>query len=98
MGGALGGLANMVGDLPTGKVDAEAVEREAAEAAEAAAAEAQLVNAQVREAEAQVSAAPTQKSLSASESAEPGTDIGNGFDGVGFNDRKFNSAGDLERG
>ena len=36
MGGALGGLANMVGDLPSATVDAGAVEREAAEAAEAA--------------------------------------------------------------
>ncbi|WP_246595403.1 hypothetical protein [Actinoplanes auranticolor] len=49
------GLADMVGDLPTGKVDAAAVEREAAEAAEAAAQEAAAVNAQVRAAEAQVS-------------------------------------------
>jgi len=55
MGGALGGLANMVGDLPSPTVDAGAVEREAAEAAEAAAAEAERVNAQVRAAEAQVS-------------------------------------------
>jgi len=54
MGGALGGLANMVGDLPTSTVDAGAVEREAAEAAETAAREAAAVNAQVRAAEAQV--------------------------------------------
>jgi hypothetical protein len=51
----LGGLANMVGDLPASGVDAGAVEREAAEAAEAAAREAAAVNAQVRAAEAQVS-------------------------------------------
>jgi regulator of protease activity HflC (stomatin/prohibitin superfamily) len=93
MGGALGGLANMVGDLPTGKVDAAAVEREAAEAAEAAAAEAQRVDAQVREAEAQVSASPVPKSLTAADQPAP-----SGFDGVGFNDRKFDSAGDPERG
>src|SRR5918992_811191 len=52
IGGALGGLGNMVGDLPAASVDAGAVEREAAEAAEAAAAEAQRVNAEVRAAEA----------------------------------------------
>src|ERR1700754_2718467 len=51
MGGALGGLANMAGDLPSSTVDAGAVEREAAEAAEAAAREAAAVNAQVRAAE-----------------------------------------------
>jgi regulator of protease activity HflC (stomatin/prohibitin superfamily) len=56
MGGALGGLADMVGDLPSTKVDSSAIEREAAEAAEAAAAEAQRVNAEVRKAEEQVSA------------------------------------------
>jgi regulator of protease activity HflC (stomatin/prohibitin superfamily) len=57
VGGALGGLAGMVGDLPSSTVDAAAVEREAVEAAEAAAAEAQRINAEVRAAEAQV--APT---------------------------------------
>jgi regulator of protease activity HflC (stomatin/prohibitin superfamily) len=40
LGGALGGLANMVGDVPTAAVDAGAVEREAVAVAEAAAAEA----------------------------------------------------------
>jgi regulator of protease activity HflC (stomatin/prohibitin superfamily) len=55
MGGALGGLANMVGDRPTDAVDAGAVEREAAQAARAAAAEAEKVDAAVRAAEAQVS-------------------------------------------
>src|ERR687894_163441 len=40
IGGALGGLANMVGDLPSADVDTRAVEREAAEAARAAAREA----------------------------------------------------------
>jgi regulator of protease activity HflC (stomatin/prohibitin superfamily) len=99
MGGALGGLANMVGDLPNGKIDAAAVEREATEAAEAAAAEAERVDAQVREAEAQVSASPVQKSLPASEPVDPATIYnGQGFDGVGFNDRKFDSAGDPEHG
>jgi regulator of protease activity HflC (stomatin/prohibitin superfamily) len=93
MGGALGGLANMVGDLPTGKVDSAAVEREAAEAAQAASAEAQRVDAAVREAEAQVSGAPVQKSLTGSDPSAP-----KGFDGVGFNDRTFDSAGDPERG
>ncbi|MFI6070793.1 SPFH domain-containing protein [Actinoplanes sp. NPDC051343] len=55
LGGALGGLANMVGDKPTSEVDAGAVEREAAEAAQAAAAEAAKVDEAVRTAEAQVS-------------------------------------------
>jgi regulator of protease activity HflC (stomatin/prohibitin superfamily) len=54
LGGALGGLANMAGDLPAEGVDSGAVEREAAAAAEAAAAEAQKVNAEVRAAEADV--------------------------------------------
>ncbi|MEV6842511.1 SPFH domain-containing protein [Actinoplanes sp. NPDC051411] len=55
IGGALGGLANMVGDVPTSGVDAASVEREAAEAARAAAAEAAKVDEAVRTAEAQVS-------------------------------------------
>src|SRR3954454_7522780 len=56
LGGALGGLNRMVGDMPSPEASADAVEREAAEAAEAAAAEAQRVNAEVRKAEEQVSA------------------------------------------
>jgi regulator of protease activity HflC (stomatin/prohibitin superfamily) len=65
LGGALGGLANMAGDVPSAAVDSGAVEREAAAAAEAAAAEAQRVNAEVRAAEAETSSsaalpAPTQ--------------------------------------
>src|SRR3954452_9529969 len=55
MGGALGGLADMVGDRPSASVDSAAIEREAAEAAQAAEAEAQRVNAEVRRAEEQVS-------------------------------------------
>jgi regulator of protease activity HflC (stomatin/prohibitin superfamily) len=55
LGGALGGLANMVGDKPTSEVDSGAVEREAAEAALAAATEAAKVEEAVRHAEAQVS-------------------------------------------
>ncbi|WP_229073592.1 SPFH domain-containing protein [Actinoplanes sp. DH11] len=53
LGGALGGLANMVGDEPSPRVDSGAVEREAVAAAEAAAAEAQKVNDEVRAAEAE---------------------------------------------
>jgi regulator of protease activity HflC (stomatin/prohibitin superfamily) len=53
LGGALGGLANMVGDKPTAEVDSEAVEREAAAAAAAAAAEAAKITEAVRYAEAQ---------------------------------------------
>jgi regulator of protease activity HflC (stomatin/prohibitin superfamily) len=58
IGGALGGLSNMVGDLPTATVDAGAIEREAAEAAQAAADAAAEVDDEVRAAEAQVSAGP----------------------------------------
>src|SRR5919199_2541743 len=58
LGGALGGLANMAGDVPAASVDSAAVEREAADAAQAAAAEAQKVDNAVREAEAQVSGDP----------------------------------------
>ncbi|GAA1860120.1 SPFH domain-containing protein [Asanoa iriomotensis] len=58
MGGALGGLANMVGDQPTKGVDSSAVEREADEAAQAAAQAAAEVNHEVRQAEEQVSSSP----------------------------------------
>ncbi|HTF09512.1 MAG TPA: SPFH domain-containing protein [Asanoa sp.] len=58
MGGALGGLANMVGDQPTQSVDASAVKREADEAARAAAEAAAAVNQEVRVAEQQVSGSP----------------------------------------
>ncbi|MBO3737055.1 SPFH domain-containing protein [Actinoplanes flavus] len=58
LGGALGGLAGMVGDEPRPDVDASAVEREAAAAAEAAAAEARRVDEAVREAEAEASGRP----------------------------------------
>jgi hypothetical protein len=58
IGGALGGLAGMVGDKPTSAVDTGSVEREAAAAAAAAAAEAERVNEAVRTAEAQVSGDP----------------------------------------
>jgi regulator of protease activity HflC (stomatin/prohibitin superfamily) len=58
LGGALGGLANMAGDVPTSAVDSAAVEREALAAAEAAAAEASKVTEEVRAAEAQVSGDP----------------------------------------
>jgi regulator of protease activity HflC (stomatin/prohibitin superfamily) len=76
MGGALGGLANMVGDLPSSTVDAGAVEREAAEAAQAAAAEAERVNAQVRAAEAQVSGDRAPKGLTASDPIPPAAALG----------------------
>jgi regulator of protease activity HflC (stomatin/prohibitin superfamily) len=96
MGGALGGLANMVGDLPDSKVDAGAVEREAAEAAEAAAAEAQRVNAEVRAAEAQVNSSPGVKGLPAPTPIAAST-FDNPVPEHGFNDRKFDAQGDLER-
>src|SRR3982751_1842941 len=58
LGGALGGLANMVGDVPKTTVNAAEVEREAAAAAQAAADAAAQVDEQVRVAEAQVSGDP----------------------------------------
>jgi regulator of protease activity HflC (stomatin/prohibitin superfamily) len=77
MGGALGGLANMVGDLPASTVDAGAVEREAAEAAEAAAKEAAAVNAQVRAAEAQVTGGDKgARGLPASQAMPPAAALG----------------------
>ena len=74
IGGALGGLAGMVGDKPSDRVDAGAVEREAVEAAQAAQAEAEAVNEQVRVAEAQVSGDSGTKALPAPESA-PGAPL-----------------------
>jgi regulator of protease activity HflC (stomatin/prohibitin superfamily) len=88
MGGALGGLANMVGDLPSSTVDAGAVEREAAEAAEAAAAEAERVNAQVRAAEAQVSGDRAPKGLPAAGTMPPAAALGSA---------DYNNAGEPER-
>ncbi|PWK28064.1 hypothetical protein BC793_1501, partial [Actinoplanes xinjiangensis] len=59
LGGALGGLANTVGDEPRhGGLDPVAVEREATEAAEEAAAEARRLDAEVRQAEAEALPAP----------------------------------------
>jgi regulator of protease activity HflC (stomatin/prohibitin superfamily) len=88
MGGALGGLANMVGDLPTSTVDAGAVEREAAEAAEAAAREAAAVNAQVRAAEAQVSGDGGAKGLPAPQAVPPSAALGGAdYNGVGEPER-----------
>ena len=58
LGGALGGLANMAGDVPATTVNAAEVEREAAAAAQAAADAAAQVDEQVRVAEAQVSGDP----------------------------------------
>jgi len=87
LGGALGGLANMVGDKPSDAVDSGAVEREAAEAAQAAADEAAAVNAQVREAAAQVSSdAP--KGLTAGEPVPPSAALGStDYNGVGQPER-----------
>jgi regulator of protease activity HflC (stomatin/prohibitin superfamily) len=88
MGGALGGLANMVGDLPSPNVDAGAVEREVAEAASAAAAEAQKVDAAVRAAEAQVSGDQGQAQLGAPEPVPPSAALGSA---------DYNGAGEPER-
>ena len=88
MGGALGGLANMVGDLPASTVDAAAVEREAVEAAEAAAAEAERINAQVRQAEAQVSGDRGQAALGAGEPIPPSAALGSAdYNGAAEPDR-----------
>jgi hypothetical protein len=88
MGGALGGLANMVGDAPSEKVDSGAVEREAVAAANAAAAEAEQVNAQVRAAEAQVSGDTGPRSLPAPEPVPPSAALGSA---------DYNGAGEPER-
>ncbi|WP_127501519.1 SPFH domain-containing protein [Actinoplanes solisilvae] len=94
MGGALGGLANMVGDVPSASVNSESVEREAAAAAEAAAREAEKVNDQVRVAEAQVSGDPDkttilpQPELSAGEPIPPSAALGSA---------DYNGAVDRER-
>ncbi|MGI5214806.1 SPFH domain-containing protein [Plantactinospora sp. CA-290183] len=71
LGGALGGLSQMVGDEPRAAVDSAAVEREAAEAAEAAAAAARQVNDEVRAAEAQVNARSGPQGLPAPEPVPP---------------------------
>ena len=88
MGGALGGLANMVGDLPSANVDTGAVEREVAQAAEAAAAEAQKVDAAVRQAEAQVSGDKGQAALPAPDPVPPSAALGSAdYNGAGEPDR-----------
>src|SRR5688500_10608038 len=77
MGGALGGLANMVGDLPHSSVDSASVEREAADAAKAAADEAAKINQEVRAAEAQVSGDPDKTAaLPAPEPIPPSAALG----------------------
>jgi regulator of protease activity HflC (stomatin/prohibitin superfamily) len=89
LGGALGGLANMVGDVPKENLDAGAVEREALEAAEAAAAEAEKVDTAVRVAEAQVSGDQSQSAaLSAPEPVPPSAALGSA---------DYNGAGEPER-
>ncbi|WP_406071373.1 SPFH domain-containing protein [Micromonospora sp. NBC_01638] len=73
MGGALGGLSQMVGDLPTPEAAdyASQVEREAAEAAEAAAAAARQVHDEVRVAEAQATGGKGPQGLPAPEPVSP---------------------------
>jgi regulator of protease activity HflC (stomatin/prohibitin superfamily) len=89
LGGALGGLANMAGDVPRSSVDTGAIEREAAEAAEAANLEAEQINAQVREAEAQVSGdRGQQNALPAPEPVPPSAALGSAdYNGVGEPER-----------
>src|SRR3954468_7305800 len=88
LGGALGGLANMVGDKPRETVDSAAVEREADAAAKAAADAAAQVDEQVRLAEAQVSAGPDRTAaLPAPEPIPPPAALG-GADYNGVADRE----------
>ena len=89
MGGALGGLANMVGDVPSASVNSAAVEREAADAAAAAAAEAERVSAEVRAAEAQVSGEPDRTAaLPAPEPIPPSAALGGAdYNGVAERER-----------
>ncbi|MEH0827851.1 MULTISPECIES: SPFH domain-containing protein [Micromonospora] len=73
MGGALGGLANMAGDVPSPEAAKSAgeVEREAAEAAQAAATAAQEIHNEVRVAEAQATGGNAPKGLPAPEPVDP---------------------------
>ncbi|MDM4784550.1 hypothetical protein [Micromonospora sp. b486] len=73
MGGALGGLANMAGDVPSPEAAKSAgeVEREAAEAAQAAAVAAQEIHDEVRVAEAQATGGTNPKGLPAPEPVSP---------------------------
>ncbi|MEV6491290.1 SPFH domain-containing protein [Actinoplanes sp. NPDC051633] len=93
LGGALGGLANMVGDKPTEAVDSGAVEREAVAAAEAAAAEAAAVGEQVREAEAQVSGDQGPKGLPAPEPIPPSAALGSADFNGATSGRVYGSSG-----
>lgn len=73
MGGALGGLSRMVGDVPSPEIanDVSAVEREAAEAARAAAAAAQEIHNEVRAAEAKATGGRVPQGLPAPEPVSP---------------------------
>ncbi|MBM7489698.1 regulator of protease activity HflC (stomatin/prohibitin superfamily) [Micromonospora luteifusca] len=75
MGGALGGLSQMVGDLPSPEAadHASQVEREAAEAAQAAADAAQQIHDEVRVAEAQAAGGNKPQGLPAPEPVSPAT-------------------------
>jgi regulator of protease activity HflC (stomatin/prohibitin superfamily) len=88
LGGALGGLANMVGDKPRESVDAASVEREAEAAAQAAADAAAQVDEQVRVAEAQVSGDPDRTAaLPAPEPIPPSAALGGAdYNGVSTRD------------
>ncbi|MFC5944198.1 SPFH domain-containing protein [Micromonospora harpali] len=73
MGGALGGLSQMVGDAPTPEAagSASEVEREPAEAAQAASAAAQQIHDEVRVAEAQATGGKAPQGLPAPEPVSP---------------------------
>jgi regulator of protease activity HflC (stomatin/prohibitin superfamily) len=89
LGGALGGLANMAGDVPRASVNADEVEREAAAAAQAAADAAAQVDEQVRVAEAQVSGDPDRTAaLPAPEPIPPSAALGGAdYNGVAERER-----------
>jgi regulator of protease activity HflC (stomatin/prohibitin superfamily) len=89
LGGALGGLANMAGDVPSAAVDSAAVEREAADAARAASVEAAKVDEQVRAAEAQVSGDPDRTAaLPAPDAIPPSAALGGAdYNGVAERER-----------
>ncbi|MDI6105780.1 SPFH domain-containing protein [Actinoplanes sp. NEAU-A12] len=87
LGGALGGLGNMVGDMPRSSVDSGEVEREAEAAAQAAAAEARKVDAEVRQAE--VDATGGQPGLPAPDAMPPTAALGGAdYDGAQYIEKR----------
>ena len=76
LGGALGGLGQMVNDAPTQSLGTDEVEREVEAVAEAAAEEARRVNDEVRAAEEQVGGgSPAAPGLTQAAEASGGTSV-----------------------